>query len=292
MWWFALWTGIAAFGAVAMLASANSVRFARRVSSEMEALRSAGSAPPLDLRRTVDLPAPVRRYLDAALGTRTSAIRTASLRHAGSFRPSLHGAWLPIEGRQRFTADPPGFIWWGRVRAAPGIWIDARDRSVHGEGNMLVSAESTFTIANARGPELDQSALLRLLGELVWLPTAFLDERYVRWTAVDDRRAAATLSVGGYRVSGAFEFGTDGMPAVFRAERHRDIGGGRSVLTPFIGWTSDYRRVDGVLVPHRVVGAWIIEGQPFEYARFDARRIAIDDSPTHAEEFESRAVAG
>ena len=88
-------------------------------------------------------------------------------------------------------------------------------------------------------------------------------------------------------MSGAFEFGPDGMPAVFRAERHRDIGGGRSVLTPFVGRMTDYRPVDGVLVPHRVVGAWIIEGQPIEYARFDlVRRAAPDDSHTSAEEFE------
>ena len=153
MWWFALWTVITAGGAVGMLASANSARFARRVASEMEALRrSAGAPPPPDARRAADLPSPVRRYLEAALNTRTTAIRTASLLHRGSFRPSLNGGWLPVEGRQLFTADPPGFIWWGRVRLAPGIWIDARDCSVRGEGNMLVTAESTMTIADARGP--------------------------------------------------------------------------------------------------------------------------------------------
>jgi len=150
---------------------------------------------------------------------------------------------------------------------------------------MLVRAESTITIADARGPELDQSALLRLLGELVWLPTAFLDDLYVRWTAVDDHSATATLTVSGCRVSGSFEFGPDGMPAVFRAERHRAIGGGRSVLTPFVGRTSDYQPVDGILVPHRVVGAWILEGQPFEYAKFDVvRRTVTDDSRASVDE--------
>jgi hypothetical protein len=74
-------------------------------------------------------------------------------------------------------------------------------RSFGGAGNMLVKAESTFLLADAAGPELDQGALLRLLGELTWLPTAYLDHRYIRWSAVDDRHAAATLTVAGRSVT-------------------------------------------------------------------------------------------
>jgi hypothetical protein len=140
----------------------------------------------------------------------------------------------------------------------------------------VVTLESLVTIVNSRGPELDQGALLRLLGEMAWLPTAFLDDRYVRWTPVDDIRARAALTVGGRSVSGEFAFGEDGMPAAFSAGRYRDLGGGRSALTPFVGRTLDFRRVDGVLVPHRAVGAWMVDGRTIEYADFGVERIAFD----------------
>jgi hypothetical protein len=202
------------------------------------------------------------------------------LRHGGTFRTSLDGKWLPIRGEQYFAADPPGFIWWGRIAMIPGLWVEARDRSVDGKGNMLVRAESTFTLADARGPELDQGALLRLLGEMVWFPTSFLDERYVTWAPLDERRATATLRLRGREVSGVYEFGEDGLPTAFRADRYRDLGGGRSALTPFIGETRDFRDEGDLLIPHHMTALWQVGEEIVPHARFQVERLDQDTAAT------------
>jgi hypothetical protein len=212
------------------------------------------------------------------LGRRERAVRTVRLRHGGTFRTTLDGAWLPIRGEQYFTADPPGFIWWGRVRIVHGVWVDARDRSIHGLGNMFVSAESTFTVADSVGPELDQGALLRLLPEMTWFPTVFLDDRYVGWSAIDESHAQATLRLDGHQVAGIFEFGEDDLPETFTAHRYRDLGGGKSALTPFSGKCRDYREVDGIPVPHQMIAAWHVNGQVIPYARFQVERVEFDAS--------------
>jgi Family of unknown function (DUF6544) len=277
MWWIAWWLAVTTVGTIGTIAATNSLRFAHRIGREVQELFASSSASAAPTGQRMDrVPPPVRRYLTKVLGARSVAIRTVRLRHGGSFRPSLNGAWLPIAGEQYFTSDPPGFIWWGRVRMAPGLWIDARDRSVQGVGNMLVKAESTVTLADSRGAQLDQGALLRLLGEMPWFPTAFLDDRYVRWSAVDEHRARATLQVSGRAVTGEFEFGADDLPVTFSADRYRDVGSGRTLLTPFVGRISDYRFVKDVIVPHRVVGAWLIDGQTAEYARFEVAELALD----------------
>src|SRR5438128_6409879 len=121
-------------------------------------------------RSARELPAPVRRYLARAIGRRGIAVRTVRLRHGGLFRTTLDGSWVPIRGEQYFSAAPPGFVWRGRIRIAPGLWVDARDRSVDGAGSMRISFESTFTLADSSGAELDQGALLRLLGGMTWFP--------------------------------------------------------------------------------------------------------------------------
>ncbi len=275
MWWVAWWVVVTVVGACGVVASVNSLRFERRVAREVHELEATLDVPVLDLQPIIGLPDPVRRYLNKAIGARQRPLRTVRLRHGGTFRPSLDGAWLPIRGQQHFSAKPPGFIWWGRVRPFPGLWIDARDRSVNGEGNMFVTMESTFTIADSRGPQLDQGALVRLLGEMTWLPTAFLDGRYVQWSAVGARRASATLQVNGRSGTAVFEFGADDLPMTFSADRFRDDGG-KAILTPWVGRYSDYRPVDGVLVPHRVVAAWIIDGRALEYARFDVQQLEFD----------------
>ena len=232
-------------------------------------------APAVDPREVDRLPVPVRNYLTRAIGTSTRFLRSARLQQAGTFRPSLDGRWLPIRAEQYFGGDPPGFIWWGRVRVAPGIWIDARDESLNGIGSMLVRAESMVTLADVTGADLDESALQRLLGELVWMPTAYLDSRYIRWTEADRARADATLTVGPCAVTGSFEFGADGFPRRFLANRFRDVNG-RPVLTPFIGECTDYRQVDGMTVPFHVEGSWVIDGAPIPFARFDVTRIEFD----------------
>ena len=70
---------------------------------------------------------------------------------------------------------------------------------------MLVLAESTLTLGHSAGPEIDQGALLRVLGEMPWFPTAFLDDRYVTWTSVDGRQAEAKLRVNGREVADFLE---------------------------------------------------------------------------------------
>jgi len=263
--------------ALGFVAAVNSARFGKRVRRDVAALWEPLPPPRAIDRHALDrLPQPVRTYLEKALGPRTHFIRTVRLQHGGTFRPSLDGGWLPIRGQQYFSLDPPGFVWWGRARVVPGFWIDARDRSVGGAGNMLVSAESSYTIADSTGPELDQGALLRLLGEMTWFPTAFLDDRYVTWQAVDDRRAKATLRVNEREVTGLFTFGDDGLPAIFSAERYRDLGKGRSALTPFTGRSSDFQPIDGILVPHMMVAAWVIGGVEKPYVRFKVERIELD----------------
>ena len=266
-----------ALAVLVLVASANSLRFGRRVAREARGMwDSPGEPRAIDRERVGELPPPVRRYLARAVGARAVAVRTVRLRHGGTFRPKLDGAWLSIRGDEYFAADPPGFVWWGRARVAPGVWVEARDRSVGGVGNMLVSVESTFTLADSKGPGMDQGALLRLLAEMPWMPTALFDERYVTWTSVDDRRAGARLRVSGREVAGVFRFGTDGLITAFTADRHRDLGAGQSVLTPWSGQYQDYREIEGMMVPHSVVVSWNVDGQDTPYARFSVERLEFD----------------
>jgi hypothetical protein len=82
--------------------------------------------------------------------------------------------------------------------------------------------------------------------------------------------------VNGRTVIAAFEFGADDLPVTFSADRYRDVSGAKAVMTPWVGRYSDYRAVEGVLVPHRVVAAWIVDGSSVQNARFDVQHVEFD----------------
>jgi hypothetical protein len=260
-----------AFSAMAVVLNARRVR--RVIEGELRRLRRATEQAALEpgptSRHNLELlPPPVQVYLELALNKSVPALRSIRFRHGGRFKSKLEGPWQPIRGEQYDSADPPGFVWWSRINVAPGIWIDARDRCVGGSGRMLVSLDSTLTLFDRSGPALDQGSMLRLLSELVLLPSVLLDGRYISWSAIDERHAMATLIIGNVSVRGVFEFDDSGLPRRFDADRYRDTGRGAAVRARWSGEYADYRRVNGWLIPHRLVGYWHEGAERLPYADF------------------------
>jgi uncharacterized protein DUF6544 len=230
-----------------------------------EAGPSVGAA---DLKaRGPALPAPVRRHLEYAITATAPAIRTARLRHTGTFRTGPDQGWSPIEGEQYFSVANPGFVWFARMRLMPLLWIQARDRLLSGRGNMLVKPMSAFAIADASGPEIDQGAMLRWLAESVWFPYAFVSDA-IEWQPIDGRSARASMRCPGAPVQAVFEMDQEGRIVALQAARYRDVGGGRSVLTPWSGRYADFLEFGGFRVPSAVEVTWNLADGPFTYARF------------------------
>ncbi len=249
--------------------------FRRRVARYVTTLLSTtmSSAGPQQLAARLDsLPEPVRRYLSFAIEEGAPATRTVRLEHGGTFRPSPEQRWLPVHGVEYFTAAIPGFVWSARIRPARLTWIDACDRLHNRRGSMLVKMESLFTIANASGPEIDQGASLRWLAEAIWFPYAFAGEA-VRWESLSGEAARATLVQEGAPAAATFEFDAEGRISLIHGDRYRDAGGGKTVLTPWVGRCSGYRKFGPFRVPAHVEVAWVVEGAESAYARFDVTAI-------------------
>lgn len=276
--WLLFWIAILVVTALAALFNVNGLRFQDRVRKDgRRRLRGAAGAREIAPAETVGLPAPVQRYLVLAIRDRSRSVRTVRLRHGGQFRPGPGSGWLPIRGEQYFAADPPGFLWWGRMNRVPGLWVDARDQMNDGRASLVAQLESTITVARFSGPEIDQGGMLRLLGEMVWFPTSFLDDRFVTWESVDDddRAARALLSHKGKEVSATFHFRRDGLPRMVTAQRYR-AAEGKPVLTPWSGRFDDYRLVDGLMIPLAVEARWHLDAGDWPYARFKVERIEYD----------------
>ena len=258
----------------------NRYRFRALIAEEVTGLLSGATTaigPDQVAQRWNGLPAPVRRYLRFAISPAAPAIRTLRLQHTGSIRTAPDSRWLPLEGAEYFAVAQPGFVWHGVANAAPLAWIEVRDRLLAERGSMLVKLESTLTLADAQGAEIDQGAQLRWLAEAMWFPYGLVGDR-IRWEPVSDSTARATLLHADRPVSLVFEFDGEGKLLRVEGERSRDLGEGKSELTRWRGECADYREFGGLRVPTSASASWLLKEGPFEYIRIQVTGLEFNVS--------------
>jgi len=215
------------------------------------------------------LPAPVQRYFRAALTPGQPLVAAVTMEHIGSFNMSERGAaWKSFTSQQRAVTQRPGFVWDARINVLSGLPVQVHDAYVAGEGILHAALFGLFPLVNMRGtPELAQGELMRFLAEAAWYPTALLPSQGVRWEAVDDESARATLAEGETDVSLLFHFGEDGLIDTVRAEARGRTVGAAVVPTPWQGRWWDYVERDGMRVPLQGEVAWLLPEGPQPYWR-------------------------
>ncbi len=205
------------------------------------------------------LPPPVRRYFLAVLKEGQPIISAATIDLAGTFNMSATGEhWKPFTSRQRVVTRRPGFLWNARVAMLPGVPVRVVDSYIVGEGLLRASVLGLFTVAEVRGAgEIARGELMRFFAEAAWYPTSLLPSQGVRWEAVDDASAKATIVDGPLSLTLLFRFDEAGLITSFLADARAAMVGNEEVMLPWEGRWSDYRSRNGVLVPSTGEVAWL-----------------------------------
>ena len=219
-------------------------------------LRTAGVA--IESQQVLDLPPSVRRRFESLSGERP---RAAVVEQKGALRTAPDQPWMPFTSQQVYAMEPPGFVWLAHARVAPLLMMTAKDRWIGGAGNMHIRLFDFITVANARGPEIDQGAALRYWGEILAFPETTLSA-HLRWERIDDRRSRFTVLKSDPRATAIVEFDAAGLPVATRAERYRSVGR-TSVLTPWTGRMRNWRTIDGRTFPGTWESVWHLDEGEF-----------------------------
>ncbi len=265
-WGGILGAAIIAVGAAATAAALAARRWDARSARAVKRLHEpAPDGHPVTARRDrhdSDLlaaaPAPVQRYVAFALGPQQRLVSRARLEHEGQFA-AQPGRWQPFTSVQHITTEPPGFVWSAAISMAPlPVGVRVRDSYLSGVGASRVAIAGVFSLGDQEGTaEVAASALWRYLAEAVWLPTALLPSERLRWTAIDDRTARATLRDHGATAVADFHFGDGGEVVRVSGRRYRSVEGGL-VLTATEGVIGSYERIDGMMIPTEGELAWLL----------------------------------
>jgi len=262
------WIGWTALGigclvaAAAGLAAFGSSRWASATQAQM-ALLEAGRVPApagrYDAREIDGLPAPVQRYFRAVLKNGQPLIAAATFELAGTINMSATGEnWKPFTSWQRAVVRRPGFLWNGRVTMFPGLAAHVHDSYISGVGTLHAVLSGLFTVAGVKGGgEIARGELMRYFAEMAWYPTALLPSQGVRWAAVDDGSANATLVDGPINLTLLFRFDEAGLIASVHADARGSGVGKDMVMLPWDCSVSKYGWRDGMMVPTVGEAAWL-----------------------------------
>ncbi len=265
MAWTALGFGLAAAAGIGLIAVGDwRWRVATRV--QMALLEAARVPVPTGLTNVYDareldgLPAPVQRYFRAVLKDGQPFVTAATFEFAGVFNMSASGGeqWKPFTSSQRAVTQRPGFLWNGRVVMLPGLAAHVHDSYIGGVGMLHAALLGLFTVVDVHGgAEAARGELMRYFAEMPWYPTALLPSQGVRWQAVDDRSAHATLVDGPISLTLLFRFDAAGLISSVHADARGAGAGKNMVMLPWECGASDYQSRGGMLVPTRGEAAWM-----------------------------------
>ncbi|KAL3139485.1 hypothetical protein ABBQ38_003810 [Trebouxia sp. C0009 RCD-2024] len=221
-----------------------------------------------------DLPAPVQRYLTYCMPEGQPRIKYCAIKQHGWFRirenPGLVSTegWKKVRANQYFSTEEPAYVWDAYIWLAPLVWIRGWDCYLGGKGELFWRLFSCFTLVDFGGPEIDQSALVRYLSEACYYPTALLPSHRLRWTAVDDNHAKATLMHAQQKVSGVFEFNSIGqIVSMCSEDRSRQLGDGSSSQDKWTGYYSNWAERAGIMIPLEMESVWNLISGRFSFAR-------------------------
>lgn len=211
------------------------------------------------------LPAPVARYLRAAIAPGTPLIPAARLTMRGSIK--LGKRWLPFRARQ-VLAPHGASVWAARVATV----ISGADRYADGRGSMEWKLLGLIPIVRAEGPDVSRSSAGRFGAEAMWVPTSLLPRFGVKWAASDETDISATFRKDDIDVVLHIALEDDARMRSIHLDRWGDgESNGTFDLIPFGVDVTDHGTFNGLTIPRAGRGGWFHgtdrweEGEFFRY---------------------------
>ena len=271
-WFWIACVGILAFGALAIVyGSWQWKKDTNAMLARLEAARIPNSKSLMPARYDASelngLPAPVQRYFRAVLKDGQPVIAAASLEQAGTFNMSETAQqWKLFAAQQRIVIQRPGFVWDARIAMFPGVAAHIHDAYIAGQGTLRGAVLGLIPVVNMPdSPQMRQGEFMRYFMEALWYPTALLPSQGVKWEAIDDRSARATLDDGEISSTLTFRFQADGLIESALANSRPRLINGIPRSQAWQGRFWNYAIRDGMRVPLEADVAWIIAGglQPY-----------------------------
>ena len=217
------------------------------------------------------LPKPVQKYMRYTGIVGSPWIISARLTQVGKFRQGKERPWMGFRAEEFYTTNPPSFRWKAKFKMFGFPLLKAEDKYEKGHGRMYGDLLGIKTIFDEVGEIMDQACMVRYLNEIMWFPTAFLDNN-ISWKELDDKTAQVKFTDNDREVEAQMYFDEDGRLMNFIAKRYRENAGEYSLdqwSTPI----TSYREFAGLKLPQKGLAIWHLPDGDLPYIELEIKEI-------------------
>lgn len=169
------------------------IRNDREVENIWRTLEAKPSETRFRKEMIAELPAPVQRYFLHAIKPGTPLAESVKLSMSGNFRLAPDKNWLAMNAEEIIAASG-GFVW--KAKIGSGILqMQGADYYANKSGRMRFFLGGMLPLVNAHSSDTNRSAIGRVAGEFIWLPSALLPQRGVSWKAINDNTIQASINI-------------------------------------------------------------------------------------------------
>ncbi len=218
------------------------------------------------------LPQPLQNYLDAVGVVGKSNSNAIQLNYSGNFKLNENAEWAPLEAVTYVTSKPISRNWIGEINSPMGK-MTGLDYYYNGNGKLDIRLAPSVPFMFSDGYELSVSELIAFLGELVYNPSACLNDQ-IQWQEVSDTSVKATVEDAGLSVSGIFYFDENNLITHFGSNDR--YFGDTKVQIPWIVYVGDYREFSEIKIPTTFRAVWLKDEGDYEYINATITDLTFD----------------
>jgi len=224
----------------------------------------------------INQPELIKNYFARTIADSTIKPKFIIVKQKAQFKTDVKSEWKPITAVQYFTTELPNFLWASEMKSSDIFWVSAIDSYINGKGNMLIKLNSSITVADSWGIELDKSGLFRYISEAVLFPTKLLPSQNLIWNILDSNTAEIKFTDGELSVVAKLFFNSENLISkieTFDKYRALEEGYERSMYTIYL---SEYKKLKGFMIPTYIEAEWDLKSGKFMYGKFSIVNIEYE----------------
>jgi len=220
------------------------------------------------------LPDPVQKYLRYAGVLGKAKVRNVEMIFNGAMR-SKGKKWFPFTSQQYNFFDEPERLFFMKAKVN-GLPTNGYHCYKSGEARMLIKLLSLFPIVNETGEKMLTAETVTVFNDMCLLAPAALIDNRIKWEAVNEFCSKASFTNKGVTINATLYFNEKDQLINFISDDRFESTSMKQIRfsTPI----SDYKRINGFMLPTYGEAIWHYPEGKFVYGKFRIKDVKYNVS--------------